>query len=103
MRRFTPVRINNIRWSIENNQTSKELMSEMIDEIERLQARVRELEAECEQTCEWKQETSLYDNEKFYTSPHNQYDNVCNDYQMNKNVHCLTCGKRIKYAESEEE
>ena len=46
MRKFTPARINNIRWSIENNQTSKELMSEMIDEIERLKMREADLEAE---------------------------------------------------------
>ena len=46
MIRFTSVRIKNIRWSIENNQTSKELMTEMIDEIERLQSLVQELEQE---------------------------------------------------------
>ena len=54
-----------------------------------------------EDVCEWTQETSLYDNIKFYVSPHNKYDNVCNDYQMNENVYCLTCGKRIKYVEVE--
>ena len=49
MIRFTSVRIKNIRWSIENNQTSKELMTEMIDEIERLQAENDRLKSDAEQ------------------------------------------------------
>ena len=74
-------------------------LAELVSYYSGIQERVKELEAEREQTCEWKQETSIYDNEKFYTSPYNQYDNVCCDYQMRKNVYCRTCGKRIKYVE----
>ena len=65
----------------------------------KLERQDRKLDELDRQKCEWKQETSIYDNEKFYTSPHNQYDNVCGDYQMRKNVYCRTCGKRIEYVE----
>ena len=98
MKEFTTEWIAGAREVVGNDaaSTSGQIAFITLDHIERLQARVQELEAEREQTCEWKQETSIYDNEKFYTSPHNQYDNVCGEYQMRKNVYCHTCGKRVK-------
>ena len=43
---FTEARIKNIRWAIENKQTDDALMIDMLDEIQRLQSRVQELECQ---------------------------------------------------------
>ena len=72
---------------------------EALDEISRLQARVAELEAEREQTCEWKADRA-----------DDYYDTSCNDFYRKKIIDdylggklyckfCPSCGKRIKYVE----
>ena len=72
---------------------------EMLDHIERLQARVRSWKLNVSRRVSGNKKHLYMIMKKFYTSPHNQYDNVCGDYQMRKNVYCRTCGKRIKYVE----
>ena len=71
---------------------------EMLDHIERLQARVAELEAEQEQVCEWVDPTN---------NPYGDlYIPLCNEDKIfeiesiNEYHYCPNCGRRIKYTGS---
>jgi hypothetical protein len=101
-------------WTSRSQTTPEELhligrLRDALDEIERLQTRVAELEQEREQVCKWTKDlnslSQVFGFDVYrYLSPHDKYDFIRDrEIFTHRPEFCKDCGKRIKLAESEEE
>ena len=105
MTEFTSDEVKRLRKSLEFSHGTycEKYLERALDEIERLQARVAELEAEGKQVCE----STIF--EQDYQTWNGDWESAyrcrtgCGVQQKISSDTCHDCGKRIKYVESEEE